>query len=95
MILKLDCDYSVFICCGCRLGLGSGYALGCRWKERRRAFCLSHHLRPWLSGSPPSAEVSRIKRSGAQSHGVLDDRDVFLDVLCASGRVLDVVEDLA
>ena len=30
----------------------------------------------------------------AQSYGVLDDRNILLKVLCASGGVLDLLEDL-
>lgn len=53
------------------------------------------HLRPRRCGICGFTKVGSVKRGRAQSYGVLDEDHVFLDVLCASGRVPDVPEDLA
>jgi hypothetical protein len=51
-------------------------------------------LRPGRRG-PYSTAVGWVNGDGVQAHRVLYDCDVLLDVLRASGRILDVLEDFA
>ena len=92
VVLKLDCDRSVLVCCDCRFVLGGRHALG-YWRREGWA-ALGRQLCPGHGCVSSPAEVGWVRRGGAQSDRVLDDGDVFLDVLCASGRVLDMLEDL-
>ena len=42
-----------------------------------------------------SAEVGDIRCSGAETHGIFDDRNVPLNVLCTFDSILHVVDDVA